>query len=59
MPNVRVIEAREEQAAMPENQKKKRVAAYCRVSTDHEDQETSFEGQQNLHNSSEDNPLCN
>ena len=25
---------------------KKRVAAYCRVSTDHEDQETSFEAQQ-------------
>ena len=26
--------------------KKLRVAAYCRVSTDHEDQETSFEAQQ-------------
>ena len=25
---------------------RKRVAAYCRVSTDHEDQETSFEAQQ-------------
>ena len=42
-----------------ERSNKTRVAAYCRVSTDHEDQETSFEGQQNLHNSSEDNPLCN
>ena len=27
-------------------QKKKRVAAYCRVSTDHEDQANSFESQQ-------------
>ena len=30
---------------------KKRVCAYCRVSTDHEDQETSFEAQQKHFNS--------
>ena len=32
--------------AAPVNSSRKRVAAYCRVSTDHEDQESSFEAQQ-------------
>ncbi|MBR3170654.1 MAG: integrase [Lachnospiraceae bacterium] len=32
--------------ALEEQRNRIRVAAYCRVSTDHEDQETSFEAQQ-------------
>ena len=39
--------AQRSHAPMPdERHSKTRVAAYCRVSTDHEDQETSFEAQQ-------------
>ena len=47
MGKVTVIEAKKTNIAPEaEERPKKRVAAYCRVSTDHEDQETSFEGQQ-------------
>ena len=43
--------AKRTQQAASEGTQKKRVAAYCRVSTDHEDQETSFEAQQKHFNS--------
>ncbi len=46
MAKVTVIEARRAAPADAAETRKKRVAAYCRVSTDHEDQETSFEAQQ-------------
>lgn len=55
-PKVKVIRgtpvqpARRTQPPEPEREKK-RVCAYCRVSTDHEDQETSYEAQQRHFNS--------
>ena len=47
MGNVMVIPARRQvgNAVNQSEQKKLRVAAYCRVSTDSEEQETSYESQ--------------
>ncbi len=47
MGKVKVIEAKKLMSSVETAERaKKRVAAYCRVSTDHEDQESSFEAQQ-------------
>ena len=49
--NITVIPARSNRSSLAENleQKKKRVAAYCRVSTDQEEQLSSYEAQVNYY----------
>ena len=48
-PKVITIPAKPEAAAQQTNKRQLRVAAYCRVSTDDEEQLTSYEAQQNYY----------
>ena len=48
-PKVITIPAKMEATAQPAIQRQLRVAAYCRVSTDDEEQLTSYEAQQNYY----------
>ena len=47
--NITVIPARASRTSLAENIKKKRVAAYCRVSTDQAEQLSSYEAQVNYY----------
>ena len=51
-----IIPAKPEAAAQQTVKRQLRVAAYCRVSTDDEEQLTSYEAQQNYYGQNHDQP---